>query len=254
MLNKLLPQLIFLFFCSIYLYAEDLSETDEKIFQSNFSQNNKLIGWFDVHKRKKENARKQTINPEWYKVIRENGVTFLRTKTIFGISSLLKSALSIDDSLDELELLVTFRVPQKNNQLVRIALTSRRYPAGIDGGGPFWIGHQDSGFMAKGYQYDIQYVNIIAWQKYGRQVWITAQKTPFNFLQKTGEWITWRMVYKHQLKELWFYRDDKEKIPFIIQRNVDLTGITLNSVWISANGTEYLNIRVNKKNKIDDKR
>lgn len=207
-----------------------------------------LHGWFDVHKWNPKNRTVNTPKAEWYHMVTEDGQTFLKTEEVmFGISSLLKNPLLIDDSVVEIELTVTFRMPAKNNHLAGIALSSRTSPAGSDGS-PFWKGHKDSGIMAQGYQHSIQHANCIAFQKEGRRVFMSAPLPPFNLLQKTDDWVTWRLLYRHPEKILCFYRSLDEKTPFITQRQVDLSGIVLRSAWIAAWGAEYSEILVSLRN------
>lgn len=245
----LIAQLVFL----ANLQAADGNDDRELLFRSNFVDNPGLKGWYDVYKGCCNNRDVDTPKAEWYHVQTENGETFLKTGgTSLGITSLLTPPLLVDDSVAEIELRVTLRAPA-DGRAKSVALTSRNYPSGSDGG-PFWKGHKDSGVMAQGFHrdcIDIRHVNAsyIAAQKAGRQVLMYAFRPPFNMLTRTGkEWVTWRLVYRHCEKELLFFRDSDEAVPFITQRNVDLSGVLLRSVWIGALNTEYLNIEVYRKN------
>lgn len=229
-------------FC-LTMTAGDQSPRGETLFECDFANNRELRGWLDVAHWKTTDFKNSMPQSDKYKVVTDNGETYLKTQSMFGLTSLLKKELLVDESIDWIELKVTLRKPLKDGYLAQIALTSRKTPAGNDGGA-FWRGQKDSGFLAQGYQYDLQYANFIFWQKAGRRVRMSAVKPPFNLLVAVEKWATWRLIYKHHVKELWFYRSEEEQKPFIIQRGVDLTGVTLNSVWISSWGTEYMDVKV----------
>lgn len=225
------------------LTSANAAVSRELVFKSDFNKNTGLKGWYDVHKWLPKNRNADSPKAEWYKVVSGKGGAFLRTSTMFGISSLLKPAVKIDDSVLEIELRVKLRKPKNDASLISFALSSRKNPAGTDGG-PFWTGRPESGIIVKGYQYDIQYVNLIAWLKSGLRIHMSPIKPPFNLLTDVGKWVTWRLVYNNTEKQLSFYRNGSEKQAFIVQHNVDLSGVTLHSVWLGSYGTEYSQIEV----------
>ena len=228
----------------VFRYSAISAEINrELVFKSDFSHNKELKGWYDVHKWLPQNKQKNSPAAKWYKVVSEKNEVFLRTSTMFGLSSLFKSPLKVDDSIIEIELRVKLRKPRQDAKIISIALTSRKCPSG-NNGSAFWSGRQESGIIAQGYQHSIQYVNLIAWMKDGLRVHMSPIKPPFNLLAKVGKWVVWRLVYNHPVKQLRFYRSLNDKEPFIVQRNVDLSGVTLNSVWLGAFDTEYSQVEV----------
>lgn len=231
----------FLLISTGLLNADDAG-TKKLVFKSAFEKNPELKNWYDVHKWLPQNKEKDSPDAKCYKVVTENSETFLRTSTMFGISSLLTPKITVDDSLLEIELLVTLRRTEKGRQ-AQIALTSRREPAGSNGGA-FWTGRQDGGIIAVGYEHNVQHANFIAWQKDGRRVQMLVQKPPYNMLSSRETWTTWRLVYNHKEKLLCFYMNNQDEKPLIVQHNVDLSECILNSVWLGGWNTEYLDVEI----------
>ena len=233
---KIILSILSVWFCS-NIWGDVKSEGFELLFKSDFFHNKELNGWTDVH-------QKSPPNSEWYQVIdASDGESFLRTKEIlFGISHPLKREILIDDSILEVKLTVTFRKPlPPKGWPVIIALSSSETTA-QDAGGPFWKG-KDSGIMVVGRHYNLQESNLISWQLEGERVLMHPFRKPFNFLE-AGKWTEWRLVYKHQEKELLFFHDRNDEKPFLIQHNVNLSGSMLSSVWISAWETEFKSVSV----------
>ncbi len=232
-----IPFLISSCMCFLSATAADVSSEGELLFKSEFAQNKELKGWTDVY-------QKSPPKSEWYKVEDVGGESVLKTaEVLFGISHKLKRDLLVDESVVEITLDVALRkpTPPKGHQ-VGIALSSRD-TAAMDAGGPFWKG-KDSGVMAQGYNYDDQSANFIFWQVEGNQTRMHPSRQPFNLLPEAGKWTTWRLVYKHRQKELWFYRSAKDNEPFMIQRRVDLSGVALGSVWLCGWSTEFMDVSV----------
>jgi len=98
--------------------------------------------------------------------------------------------------------------------------------------------------MASGYHYNIQSSNFICWQLEGRRVIMYPSRKPFNFLTEAGKWIEWRLIYNHKEKTLSFFHDSTDETAFLVQRNVDLSNVAINSIWISAWGTEFKDVSV----------
>jgi len=233
------PFLAFLFAAAVHLSAgTEGTISDELVFTSDFANNRGLKGWTDVH-------QNTPPNMEGYQVVAGDEVYVKTPPVLFGISHRLGREIVIDSTIVDVMLTATLRKPETDGgHQIGIALSSRDSTA-QDAGGPFWKG-RDSGFMANGYHHGIQKANFICWQVEGARTRLHPSREPFNLLTGTGEWVTWRLVYKHKEKELWFFRDASEQSPFMIQRNVDLTGVGLSSVWISAWGTEFKEVTVRK--------
>ena len=173
----------------------------------------------------------------FYTLEMEEGLPFLRTKSTFGILAKLKKDITIDEKTEYVEVSVLMRKPANTATLAAFALTSRvKYQEGA------FTRARDSGFGIKGYQYSNQSANCIYWRRDGEMNVFNSPREPFGLLDaETGKksgWFEWKLIYDHRGHTLSFYRKDETK-PFIIQRNVDLTGIVLSGVWLHSDGLEY---------------
>ena len=170
----------------------------------------------------------------------ENDMSYLHADSCFGIGSKLKKSIRIDDSVKRIEVEVVMR-NAKGANLLSFALSSRNL---ISSQGPF-VKAKDSGFYIQGYQYSNQAVNFIKWRKEGENTVMKSPKEPFNFLGKKNchIWVTWKLVYNHEKKQLEFTRSSETE-PLVIQRKVDLSDILLETLWIRAGGNDYQKLKV----------
>lgn len=219
---------------------------DEAFFQSDFVADPALKNWRDAWW---QNAGSK-VRKEAYEVVTENGETYLRSKKmdgkyIFsGIQSPLKKDLVVDDKVKEIRMSVVLRKRKGHiSYMPSFALTSNTAPDSSRGM-PFRRGN-DSGFQVTGNDYNYHFAgNYLSWQKNGDDVTFLAPKKPCNFLTALEKWITWTLVYDNQAKELRFFRNEGDKEPFLVQRNVNLNGTTLKAVWLIALCTEYKDVKV----------
>ena len=179
-----------------------------------------------------------------YRLVTEDGVPFLRTRTAFGLFARLKKNIVVGDDTSRIEVSVLMRKPACSGAVSAFALTSREKPTG---GVSFFKAARDSGFGMNGYQQAYQSANNVYWRKDGEDFVLYSPLEPYRFLAtetaEKGLWYRWMLVYDNQKKTLSFSRDG-ETVPYAVQHNVDLSGVILCSVVISAEGHEYRRITV----------
>lgn len=201
------------------------------LFKASFAKEQDLSKWVSTWLK--------TPEKKLFGIVSENGEQFVRTSSTFGNCAPLKPEITIDDSIQEVGVAVTHRNVSKYAMLLGFALTSRKYPVGSNA----FDAAKDSGMVVNGYHLPNYEANYIAWRKEGRQVTAHPIHEPFNLLLKGGEWVKWRLIYDNVKKTLSFFRD-KDETAFIKMSNVDLTGVPLVSVWLKADGAEYLDVEV----------
>lgn len=217
-----------------------------KVFQSDFANNRDLKGWEDVWCQ----AGTKKVRPDLYSVVEENGEVFYRVNKfqgkhiMFGLSHKLDKPITVDDNLLQIRVEVTLRKHKGNTALqAGFALSSLVRLEGNQGQA-FWRG-KDSGFLVMGNDYKEHVTgNKLSWQKDGAVSILHPPKKPCNFMTDLEKWLRWKVVYLHPEKELRFYRDAADETPFLVQRNVDLSGVVLQSVWLAAFGNEYKDVQV----------
>lgn len=167
---------------------------------------------------------------------KEAGGQFFRFKNIiWKLGAKLKTPIEVGDKTLSVEIYSEMRQKPKKQVYFTLVLTSKELPDLEGNAAPFRKG-LDSGFEAGGYDAGDQAANRILWRKDGMDYLYEAPKPPFNFVSKegnAGSWIAWRLVYSHPEKTLSLFIEE-EKEPRVVQRNVDLTGITLNSLYFGA--------------------
>lgn len=237
----------------LFLAACILLHAGETIyFQSNFAANKTLEGWDDVWSQR----GRKPVRSDYYQVVTENGETYFRSnKSKKGIPlhwgiwhPLGRSGISVDGRILEITVeAVLRRRKEVGNTVIGFGLTSDRW---CERGRAFIPGKQGSGIEILGNENSkYQDGNSICSKKAGAMTKLTPPREPFNFLLKADEWQTWRLVYDNVNKEVKFYRSLGEKTPFLVQHDVDLNGIILQSVWISGGCGEFKNIEVTVKTK-----
>ena len=237
------------FLCALTYFA---SAGEQVAFQSNFSENQTLKGWHDIW----DQRGRKPVRAEYYQVVTENGETYFRTNKTkqgrwlsWGIWHRLgSSGIPVDDHIQEIRIEAVLRKKAELiNYTVGIGITSNQW---CDQGRTFIQGKQDSGIEIIGNENPKhQKINKISSKIEGFMTTLTAPREPFNFMLKTGEWQTWKLIYDHEKKEVKFYRSPEETKPFLIQRDVNLKGIILQSVWISGGTAEFKSVKVTVKTK-----
>ncbi len=173
---------------------------------------------------------------DYYTQRKEGEEQFLRIENIiFPVGVKLDTPIEVGDKTAKI--VISTEMRQKSHQLIvfSLTITSKELPDRIGRSGPFRE-NLDSGFGVGGYSADVQSVNRIFWRKEGMDYFYNAQKKPFSFMnkeEKSGEWMEWRLVYNHVEKTLSLFSLGKEE-PHLIQRNVDLGGVTLYSLFFGA--------------------
>lgn len=165
---------------------------------------------------------------EKFSIKTEGDKKFLHTSGAWGyFGTALKPAVKIDNSVEKIEVIVEMRNAKGPNIMSFAVSNEPHYFTN-----PFRKGGRGSGFYIKGYQYGNN-SNLIKFRKEGEEVICRASVAPFNFLasSKNHKWVRWKLTYDHAKKQLEFTRDGENE-PSLIQREVDLTGVSLRRIFL----------------------
>lgn len=207
---------------------------EEILFQSDFGNNKTLRGWIDY-------KQKDPPGSHFCAVVFENGVNCLKMQKVeTGISHPLKYSLRINDSIKN----VTMHIELKSlSGLGHIALGTGESPDPNTGGA--FQKRKDSGIYVNGFYKNEHRRNSIAYRLNGKEIIMGHPgESQCRFLNALNDWVVWTLIYDNQKKQLRFYNTEKLATPKVTLYNVNLTGVELRSIWLSAQENCYKNIRV----------
>lgn len=161
------------------------------------------------------------------------GNYFLQASGAGGITAPLLQPLAIDSSMAtvtiEVDVMGTSTTTTASS-VVKMALTSRTYPATSPTGAAFATG-ADSGIYTQGYG-NANTANFIGWRGNGTDTSFVPSPN-VKFIPTANVWTNWKMVYSVQSSTLSFYVNDSL---LANETGVDLIGTTLNSLWLASGG------------------
>lgn len=226
MKSFLLP--ILLFVC-----AFTVSAASKTIFEWDFTKGKRLDSW---------NYFNTMPSEENFKFEQDDTGSYLASSALYGMSHQFSEPVIVDDRLKKLEVMVTLRQPQSPAHIISLAVSSRQAVC-PSSSWPFER-RMDSGILAAGCGFNSQSHHYMYWQKDGSEVIRTIGGLSPRNLSAWGQWVTWRLVLDHEAKSIACYSSLEPERPKMILHGTDLSGIVLQSVFLSGLFAQYKQLAV----------
>ena len=217
-----------------------LNGAEQKLFESKIDKKD-LSGWMDLKRRTPPGA-------DHVKLIQEDGKFVMMTSNHrwAGLSGTFTSPVTVNDNLKKITIHIRLKQAGKGHYGSVLALSTKD---GIDiHNGKAFSSNRDSGFTIQGHIHRSACVITTRLDgKSDKTIKLSNNKRP-PFFAAHQKWAEWRVVYDQEKKEISVTVDDNKE-PSLVLREVDFTGKTFRSFWISQleNAVEFVNVTAETK-------
>ena len=212
-----------------------LNAAETKVFESKIEKKD-LSGWMDLKRRTPPGA-------DHVKLVEEDGKVIMMTSNHrwAGLSGTFSSPVKVDSNLKKITLKIRLKQAGKGHYGSILALSTKDC---IDiHNGKAFSANRDSGFTIQGHIHRSACV-ITSRQdgKNDKTIKLSNHKRP-PFFSAHNKWADWIVTFDNEKKEI-SVTVDNETEPSLVLREVDFTGKTFKSFWISQLENAVASVKV----------
>ena len=211
----------------VFLLPAILQAEAQTMVDIDFSKEKNLNGWQFWDKKK---------FPECFKI--QNGTLWTSTKELGGLSMTLPQTVEINKSVKKVVMKVEMKQIKNPARIITFALSTARTPC-PGYAAPFRNPGEGGVYFSVCY-FNSQNHQKMGWRNAGKEVIrIRPSLKPFN-MTNADQWVTLTFTIDNEKKTLTLQSSLGRSFSL---HNVDLDGMTLNSLFIPAMGVSYKTVK-----------